>query len=152
MVLAFPALSQKFAVLALQAQPQQVESIVDHLENSNDVGQFHLFQKNPKPRWRGKAKRALSPLSTALYQANNIMPEMWDPIPENCGVSRRDGKEASALLVFSHQALLLEKMAEQQSLKWKTVIAAGVLLAESTVVVGRGTETSSSSKIGTNLH
>jgi hypothetical protein len=99
-----PSSVAKICSLALQAQPQQVESIVDHVENSSDVGQFHLFEKKPKPRWRGKAKQALSPLSAAMHQVNNMMPEMWDPIPENCGVSRRDGKEASALLVFSYQA------------------------------------------------
>jgi hypothetical protein len=40
------------------------------------------------------------------------MPVMWEPIPMDCGVSRRDRKAAYALLVFSHHAMLLEKTLE----------------------------------------
>jgi hypothetical protein len=40
------------------------------------------------------------------------MPEMWDPIPAGFGVSRRNRKAASVLLVFSHHALLLQKTIE----------------------------------------
>jgi hypothetical protein len=41
------------------------------------------------------------------------MPKMWDPIPSDSGCSRRDHKAASALLVLSNHAMLLEKIAEE---------------------------------------
>jgi hypothetical protein len=49
-----------------------------------------------QPRWRGRARRELSPLSAALQRANKQMPPMWDPIPLESG-SRRDRKVAAAV-------------------------------------------------------
>jgi hypothetical protein len=100
LVLALPA-PWKFAVLALRAG------------GDAEVCEQQSEQKL-KPRWRGRAKRELSPLSAALHRANTRMPEMWDPIPSGSG-SRRDRKAASALLVFSHHVLLLEKTLEEMA-------------------------------------
>jgi hypothetical protein len=83
--------------------------LAEHLDNCNDTVQSQSGLKNSKPRWRGKANQALSTLSAAVQRANSLMPDMWDPIQVDCGASRRDRKAVSALLVFSHHALLLEK-------------------------------------------
>jgi hypothetical protein len=62
LVLALPA-PKKFAVLALQAGGElEIEG--------------QQAEKNLKPRWRGRARRELSPLSAALHRANKQMPEM----------------------------------------------------------------------------
>jgi hypothetical protein len=94
LVLALPA-QRKCAVLALRAG----EGV--------GVGGQHS-EKKLQPRWRGRARRELSPLSAALQRANKQMPPMWDPIPSESG-SRRDRKAAAALLMFNHHAVLLEK-------------------------------------------
>jgi hypothetical protein len=98
LVLALPA-QRKCAVLALQAG-EEVKLAGGQVEEK--LG----------PRWKGRARRELSPLSAALQRANKRMPPMWDPIPSENG-SRRDLKAASALLVFSHHVMLLERTLEE---------------------------------------
>jgi hypothetical protein len=112
MVLALPALTHQFVFPALQAQPVPKGLLAEQLSCSNDAAQLNLGLKNSKPQWRRKVNQALSPLSSAVHCSNSLMPETWEPIQANCGASRRDRKATSALLVFSHQTLLLEKMIE----------------------------------------
>jgi hypothetical protein len=100
LVLALPA-QRKCAVLALQAGGE-----------AEFTG--HQVEEKLRPHWKGRARRELSPLSTALQRANKQMPPMWDPIPLESG-SRRDRKAASALLVFSHHVLLLENTLEEMA-------------------------------------
>jgi hypothetical protein len=99
LVLALPAM-KKFVVLALQA-PGNLECRVSHIGRST------------KPRWRGRGRRELSPLSAAIHRADKRMLEIWDPIPSDSGCSRKDRKAVLALLVLSHHALLLEKTLEE---------------------------------------
>jgi hypothetical protein len=44
-----------------------------------------------------------------MVEANRQMPPMWELISESEGGSRRDRVAATLLLVFSYQALLMEK-------------------------------------------
>jgi hypothetical protein len=59
-----------------------------------------------------RTRRALSPLSAAVRRASRLIPEMWKPIQEGCGATRKNRRAASALLVLSHRAMLLEKTVE----------------------------------------
>jgi ribosomal 50S subunit-associated protein YjgA (DUF615 family) len=102
MVLALPAPTQRFVLLALQAQPLEKVPLTENLTCRREAA----HQKKRRTR------RALSLLSAAVRQASKLIPEMWEPIQEDCGASRKDRRAASAMLVFSHRALLLEKTIE----------------------------------------
>jgi hypothetical protein len=45
----------------------------------------------------------------AMVEENRQMPPIWEPICDSEGSSRRDRAAATSLLVFSYQALLMEK-------------------------------------------
>jgi hypothetical protein len=62
-----------------------------------------------RERQRGRPRRPLSPVYMEMVEANRQMPPMWDPIRAEDGGSRRDCIAATALLVLSHQTLLMEK-------------------------------------------
>jgi hypothetical protein len=102
MVLALPAPTQKFILLALQAQPRVEAPIV---VNSTCISEKGTQRKK-------RTRSALSPLSVAVRRASRLIPEMWRPIQENCGATRKDRRAASALMVLSHRALMLEKTVE----------------------------------------
>jgi hypothetical protein len=102
MILALPAPTRRFVLLALQAQTSEELPIAENLTCREEV----VHQK------RKRTRRALSPLSAAVRRANKLIPDMWQPIQEDCGASRKDRRAASALLVLSHRALLLEKTIE----------------------------------------
>jgi hypothetical protein len=102
MVLALPAPPRKFILLALQAQPREEVTIAENLTCRSEVDAQRKKRK----------RRALSPLSAAVRRAGRLIPEMWKPIQEDCGATRKDRRAASALLVLSHRALLLEKTVE----------------------------------------
>jgi hypothetical protein len=102
MVLALPAPAQKFILLALQAQPREEVTIAENLTCRSEVD----------AQRKKRTRRALSPLSAAVRRASRLIPEMWKPIQEDCGATRKDRRAASALLVLNHRAMLLEKTVE----------------------------------------
>jgi hypothetical protein len=102
MVLALPAPTQRFVLLALQAQSLEKVPLAENLTCRREA----THQKKKRSR------RDLSPLSVAVRRAGRLIPEMWEPIQEDCGAPRKDRRAASALMVLSHRALLLEKTIE----------------------------------------
>jgi hypothetical protein len=102
MVLALPAPAQSFILLALQAQPLEKVTLAENLTCRSESD----LQKKKRTR------RALSPLSAAVRRVGRLIPEMWKPIQEDCGATRKDRRAASALVVLSHRAMLLEKIVE----------------------------------------